>query len=65
MKLNELPSSFKDWRSDVDQRFQKTYCITIVDVGIDDERLTRHWISNETPSEYVEWFGTKYDLDAK
>lgn len=65
MSLNETLFSFKDWRSAVDRRLQDVYCITIVDAGIDDKRLVNHWTSYDTPSEFVEWFGTKYDLDTK
>lgn len=39
--------------------------MTIVDAGIDHERLATHWASYDAPSEFVEWFGAKYDLDAK
>lgn len=65
MNLNETPSSFEDWCSAVDHRLQDTYCISIIDAGIDDEQLANHWTTYDTPSEFVEWFGTKYDLDAK
>lgn len=65
MSLNETLFSFKDWRSAVDHYLQDIYCITIVDAGIDDERLASHWTSHDTPSEFVKWFGTKYDLDSK
>jgi hypothetical protein len=65
MGLNGPFSSFKDWCSAVDKRLQDIYCITIVDAGIDDERLADHWASHDTPSEFVEWFRTKYDLDPK
>ncbi|CAN5228979.1 hypothetical protein BH10PSE11_BH10PSE11_34210 [soil metagenome] len=65
MSLNESFSSFKDWCSAVDHRLQDIYCITLVDAGIDDERLIDHWTSYDTPSEFVGWFGTKYDLDTK
>lgn len=56
---------FKAWRNTVDRYLQDTYCITIADAGIDDERLARHWKANDPPREFVEWFGTKYDLDSK
>ncbi len=65
MSLNESLSSFKDWRGAVDQHLRDIYCITLVDAGIDDERLVNHWTSYDTPREFVEWFGTKYDLDPK
>lgn len=65
MLLNEPLSSFDDWRSAVDHVLQDIYCLTIVDTGIDDERLASHWASKDSPNEFVEWFGAKYDLDRK
>ncbi len=55
--------SYRDWRKAVDRRLNQIYCITIVDAGFDEEYLTNHWRSNETPFEFVQWFGNKYDLD--
>jgi hypothetical protein len=55
--------SYRDWRKAVDRRLNQIYCITIVDTGFDEEYLTKHWQSNGTPFEFVQWFGNKYDLD--
>jgi len=55
--------SYRDWRKAVDRRLNQIYCITIVDAGFDEEYLTNHWQSGETPFEFVQWFGNKYDLD--
>jgi len=55
--------SYRDWRKAVDRRLNQIYCITIVDAGFDEENLANHWRSNETPFEFVQWFGNKYDLD--
>ena len=55
--------SYRDWRKAVDRRLNQIYCITIVDAGFDEEYLANHWRSNETPFEFVQWFGNKYDLD--
>jgi len=41
------------------------YVITINDAGIDDEFLKTHWEMKQSPYEFVEWFGIKYDLDPK
>ena len=38
------------------------YVITIDDSGVDDEYLTPHWEMKQSPYEFVEWFGIKYDL---
>jgi hypothetical protein len=53
------------WRTAVDQQLSEIYCLTIEDAGFDEEYLNRHWRSSETPAEFVEWFGNKYDLDLR
>jgi len=52
------------WRAAVNRRLKSVYAITINDAGIDDEFLTSHWELKQSPFEFVEWFGTKYDLDS-
>jgi hypothetical protein len=57
--------SFSKWRSAVNRRLKEIYIITINDAGIDDQFLMPHWEMKQSPYEFVEWFGTKYDLDPK
>lgn len=57
--------SFAKWRVAVDRRLNDIYVITISDAGIDDEFLKSHWEMKQSPFEFVEWFGIKYDLDEK
>jgi hypothetical protein len=64
MKASTSGESYRDWRDAVDRRLLQIYCITIEDVGFDEEYLTNHWQSNEAPFDFVEWLGNKYDLDA-
>jgi hypothetical protein len=54
--------SFAEWRRAVDERMLDIYVITINDSGIDDEYLMPHWQMRQSPYEFVEWFGIKYDL---
>jgi hypothetical protein len=63
MESSATSKSYSDWRTVVDERLQEIYCITIEDVGFDEEYLIEHWQSDESASEFVEWFGNKYDLD--
>jgi hypothetical protein len=56
---------YLDWRAAVDRLLQEIYCITIEDAGFDEGYLSRHWASSETPSEFVDWFGNKFDLDRR
>jgi hypothetical protein len=57
--------SFQEWRNAVDRRLEDIYITTIDDAGIENERLTSHWEMKQSPWEFVEWFGNKYDLDPK
>jgi hypothetical protein len=54
--------SFSEWRKAVDERMLDIYVITIDDSGVDDEYLMSHWQMKQSPYEFVEWFGMKYDL---
>jgi hypothetical protein len=56
---------YKDWRDAVDERLHHIYCITIEDAGIDEDRLVSQWRTNEAPSDFVDWFGNKFDLHSK
>lgn len=53
---------FSTWRREVDHLMVSEYAITIVDAGIDDTELRKHWETRTHATEFVEWFGIKYDL---
>jgi hypothetical protein len=57
--------SFSEWRRGVDEKLVLEYGITIEDAGIDDEYLIPHWQMKQSPYEFVEWFGIKYDLTSR
>jgi hypothetical protein len=57
-------TNYSRWKATVDKRLVAIYGITIVDSGVDDEYLTVHWEMKQSPYEFVDWFGIKYDLDA-
>lgn len=63
MEASTTSQPYSDWRNAVDKRLQQIYCITLEDAGPDEDYLGKHWQSGETPSEFVEWYGNKYDLD--
>ncbi len=63
MEAPTTNNSYRHWRGTVAKRLHQIYCITIEDAGIDEDYLIGHWRSNETPFEFVKWFGNKYDLD--
>jgi hypothetical protein len=54
--------SFIEWRKATDERLFDVYAITIDDSGVDDEYLLSHWQMKQSPYEFVEWYGIKYDL---
>lgn len=55
-------NSFMEWKRDVDGAMSADYGITIIDAGIDDARLRQHWTDEQSPTDFVAWFATKYDL---
>ena len=55
--------SFAKWRTVVNQRLKEIYAISIADSGVDDDYQRHHWELKQSPYEFVEWFGNKYDLD--
>jgi hypothetical protein len=62
MEVSTTNNSYREWRGVVDRRLHQVYCITIENAG-SDEDLVNHWQSKETPADFVEWYGNKYDLD--
>jgi hypothetical protein len=63
MEASTTSKSYGDWRDSVNQSLHRIYCITIADAGIEEQFLINYWQSNETPVEFVAWFGNKFDLD--
>jgi hypothetical protein len=59
----QINMQYSDWRKAVDGRLQQIYCITIDDIGFNEEYLIDCWESQEMPFDLVEWFGKKFDLD--
>jgi hypothetical protein len=65
---DSMPAEIKDfikWKSATDSVMAAIYGIDTNEAGLDDERLRSHWIANETPDAFVEWFARKYDLISK
>jgi hypothetical protein len=48
---------YLSWRAAVDHQLNEIYCITIEDAGFDEEYLDCHWKLQESPADFVEWFG--------
>lgn len=60
-----VEQNFAEWRNAVDKRMFDVYVISIDDAGIDDTQLKSHWESKQSPYEFVEWFGVKFDLTSR
>lgn len=60
---NNRRLGYSIWRKAVDQRLLAVYAITIEMSGVDDDYLRPHWVDDISPSDFVAWFGAKYDLD--
>jgi hypothetical protein len=54
--------TFENWKREVDDLMHRQYAITIVDAGIDDDGLRKHWGTQSSAGDFVEWFAIKYDL---
>ena len=57
--------TFEKWRQATDVAMSTVYGIDTNAAGLDDDWLKNHWQSGETPENFVEWFGRKYDLTSK
>lgn len=57
-----LGDNFKSWREEVNRLLLRGYFIDLKTAGIDDQFLAVHHEMDQIPSEFVEWFATKYDL---
>jgi hypothetical protein len=57
--------SFRTWLRQTDAVMSGIYGIDTSDAGVDDEFMKRVWKTGETPREFVEWFGQKFDLVSK
>jgi len=58
-------TSFREWRKAVNRRLKDIYVVTIDDAGIDSDMLASHWEMKQSPYEFIQWFGNKYDLDPR
>ena len=58
-------TNFTEWRKATDIVMADVYGIDTDDSGLDEGWLEIHRRSGETPKNFVEWFGRKYDLASK
>jgi hypothetical protein len=52
--------TFEDWKKELEKCLLERYCLPITE--IDEDSLSTAYEEGETPQEFVEWYGNKYDL---
>lgn len=61
--MNAPCTTYEDWKQEVDQLFISHYGASWADLCGDDEPLRNAYEGNESPSDFVEWWADKYNLD--
>ncbi|MGB2203269.1 MAG: hypothetical protein ACPH5G_18205 [Pseudooceanicola atlanticus] len=59
----EAMVSFDDWLAEVDKIFLDRFWIDHIMGGFSPDEMKRDWESGETPKDWVERNGAKYDLE--
>lgn len=62
MRNNSGTVDYLEWKSEVNVVLENVYSIDTDMAGIDDDYLIVHFEMKQSPSEFVKWFGEKYDL---
>ena len=60
-----LLNEYRLWAQRVDKLMVYDYCLSIDEAGISKTDLRNYFGLNLDPHEFVQWFATKYDLDAR
>lgn len=58
----DLPRACLAWVKAVDRIMLTEFCIELSDAGADRDDVLRYWKFDESPADFVDWFGEKYDL---
>jgi hypothetical protein len=57
-----LPRACLAWVREVDQLMLEEFCIDLSEAGADPADVLRYWKAGQSPADFVDWFGEKYDL---
>ena len=57
-----MPRACLAWVKEVDRILLEEFCIDLSDAGADQADVLRYWKFDESPDDFVDWFGEKYDL---
>lgn len=55
--------AYSDWRSEADAFLKRGYAIDLADAGISEADLRKHHRQGESPTEFIDGFALKFDLD--
>jgi hypothetical protein len=50
------------WAAQVDRRLSRRWCVTLSDMGFDEDEVASLWRSGEAPDAFVERITEKYAL---
>ena len=57
-----LPRACLVWVREVDRIMLEEFRIDLSDAGADRADVLRYWKFGESPDDFVDWFGERYDL---
>lgn len=57
-----LPRACLAWVKEVDRIMLEEFCIGLSDAGADRADVLRYWKFEQSPADFVDWYGEKYDL---
>lgn len=57
-----LPRACLAWVKEVDRIMMEEFCIDLSAAGADRADVLRYWRFEQSPTDFVGWFGEKYDL---
>lgn len=61
-KESDLPVACLAWVKEVDRILLEEFCIDLSAAGAHRDDVLRYWKFEESPADFVDWFGEKYDL---
>ena len=57
-----ITMSFEEYLSEVEALLKSKYGLTLSDIGIEFENNVSNGYKEMSPEDFVNWFGTKYNL---
>lgn len=54
---------YSDWKQHTEHRLKALFGIDLADIGFEEAQLIGHHRTWPEPTEFIQWFANKYDLD--